>query len=85
MILTPIQVKSFWRLWAAACRAQGWTRPAMSSAEIDAKRKEILAGFGFDSLRLVDRGAGFGKVKAQLEMLAGRIRGEIESDHPEHD
>lgn len=85
MILTKLQVSAFWRLWASACRAQGWVRPVMTSAEIDAQRKEVLRRMGFESLHLVDRGAGFGRVKAELELLAGRVSGAIESDHPEMD
>lgn len=49
-----------------------WTRAAgLTSAEIDAKRKEFLARCGFKSLTEVDRTAGFTKVLNELIVLQG--------------
>lgn len=86
MKLSEDQVKLFWRLWAAACRYQGWTRQrGLTSAQIDVKRKELLARLGFGSLHDVDRRAGFGRVKSELLALADNLRGAVEADHPEMD
>jgi len=72
MLISKDQFKSFWRLWAQACRANGWTaRNGMSQAEIDAKRKDLLRRCAFDSLTLVDRVDGFTKVKNELIVLGG--------------
>lgn len=72
MILSRDQVKRFWFLWPQACRANGWTREnGLTTAAIDAKRKEILRECGFISLTEVDRTAGFTKVKNKLEILIG--------------
>lgn len=72
MKLTPAQVKEFWRLWPQACRANSWTKDAgLSAPEIDARRKEFLAGCGFKSLTLVDRTDGFTKVLNGLKVLIG--------------
>ena len=68
--LSGDQVKTFWSMWAKACRKQNWTRQAgMSAADIDEKRKELLARCGFKSLTLVDRLDGFTKVKNELLIL----------------
>lgn len=49
-----------------------WTRAAgLSAADIDAKRKEFLAGCGFDSLTHVDRVDGFTKLLKELQVLQG--------------
>ncbi len=86
MKLSADQVKLFWRLWSAACQAQGWTREAgLTADQIDAHRKALLSDAGFSSLTLVDRTAGFGAIKARLMTLCGSIDGAIESDHPEMD
>lgn len=72
MNLSPDQLKKFWQLWPQACRANGWTREAgLTTAEIDAKRKEFLASCGFESLTTVDRTTGFTKVKNGLLVLIG--------------
>lgn len=72
MNLAPAQVKTFWRLWPQACRANGWTKErGMTAAQIDAKRKEVLLECGFDSLTRVDRTDGFTKVKNKLLILIG--------------
>jgi hypothetical protein len=82
MNLTAPQVQRFWREWARACKAQGWTRAAgMSAAEIDVKRKEFLARCGFDSLTKVDRVDGFTKVLNELLILVGEsVAAGIESE-----
>jgi len=82
LLLSPVQVKSFWRLWAQACKAQGWTTAAgMHSGEIDAKRKDFLRSCGFESLTRVDRVDGFTKVKSELLVLVGvSIQAGMESE-----
>jgi hypothetical protein len=70
MLLSDSQTKAFWRLWAQACRVQGWTRAAGFNAEqIDAHRRDFLQRCGFDSLTKVDRVDGFTRVKKELEIL----------------
>jgi len=64
MILSPKQVKEFWRLWPQACRAQGWPK-----GEWDLHRKAFLRECGFTSLTLVDRVDGFTKVLKELQIL----------------
>jgi hypothetical protein len=70
MILTAAQQHVFWRLWQAACRAQGWTRAAgWSESEITGQRREFLRRCGFESLTQVDRTNGFTRVKNELTLL----------------
>jgi hypothetical protein len=72
MILSDAQVQRFWREWAKTCQIMNWTREAgMTSAQIDAKRKELLAACGFSSLTKVDRTAGFTKVLNELLVIQG--------------
>ena len=61
----------FFRLWAEACAAQGWDQ--LPSASREARRYEMLAACGFDSLKEVDPLRGFDRVKARLAVLANRI------------
>lgn len=87
MNLSKEQVNKFWSLWAQACRKQGWTREAgMTAAEIDAKRKELIARCGFDSLTKVDRLDGFTKVKNELLLLVSdntNLKAAAEAGNPE--
>ncbi len=84
MKLSKDQVAFFWRLWGAACRANGWTvEKGLSRADIDAIRKDCLAALGFSSLHQVDRAAGFDAVRAALLMMTDNLSGTIETDHPE--
>lgn len=70
MNLSADQVRTFWSMWAKACRVQKWTRAAgLSAGEIDARRKALLARCGFASLTKVDRVNGFTKVKSELMLL----------------
>lgn len=72
MNLSPAQVQRFWREWPKACKSMTWTKESgMTSAQIDAKRKEFLAGCGFKSLTEVDRVAGFTRVLNELLVLQG--------------
>jgi len=82
MLLSPDQVKSFWRLWSKACKAQNWTTAAgLHALEIDAKRKDFLRSCGFESLTRVDRVDGFTKVKNELLVLMGEsIQAGMESE-----
>jgi hypothetical protein len=82
MNLSGDQVKTFWSMWAKACRKQGWT----AKAEIEAKRKELLARCGFKSLTLVDRLDGFTKVKNELLLLISDhtdLKAAAETENPE--
>jgi hypothetical protein len=72
MRLSSAQVDRFWREWSMSCRAMNWTRAAgLSAAQIDAHRKELLAGCGFPSLTVVDRTDGFTKVLHEVIALRG--------------
>jgi hypothetical protein len=84
MLLCPGQVSTFWRLWSQACKARGWTAAnGLSPAGIDAKRKELLRDWGFDSLTLVDRTKGFTRVKNELIALRGdSVQAGLEADDP---
>ncbi len=76
--MTKIQSAAYWRLWSAACKAQGWTKAnGMDSAAVDAKRKECLAECGFESSRDIDSGAGFSRWKSLCERLAGNLSGAV--------
>jgi hypothetical protein len=70
--MTKDQAALFWRLWSAACQYQGWN--ALSSAERDEKRHEVLAECGFESVKDVDSLHGFDRVKARLLELQGRVQ-----------
>lgn len=86
MKLSKAQVAMFWRMWSKACQVQGWTREnGFAAAQTDAKRKDVLGRCGFSSLHDVDRSAGYGRVKAELESLAEKLAGAIESVKPELD
>ncbi len=86
MLLTDAQVKRFWRDWSAACKAHGWTRAAgLTATQIDHHRRDLIERAGFRSLTAVDRGAGFGRVLAELGILLGQVKAAVESDHPEMD
>ena len=78
MKLSPPQVSRFWREWSAACRAQEWTGH-LSAAEIDAKRKELLARAGFGSLTLVDKTRGFDRVLLELAALQDSITKQVQA------
>lgn len=86
MNLSKDQVNKFWSLWAQACRKQGWMREAgMAAGEIDAKRKELIARCGFNSLTKVDRMDGFTKVKNELLILISdntNLKAAAESENP---
>jgi len=74
MILTKSQQHRFWREWAAACRAQGWTAAeGWTGSEIDVERRALLDRAGFESLTQVDRADGFDRVLAELGQLQSDI------------
>ena len=84
MKLNAAQLSLFWRLWAAACRAQGWdAEHGLNSAAVNARRKEFLASLGFTSLTEVDRCDGFSLVKRELLKLDDRISGAMEEVNPQ--
>lgn len=86
MLISDAQVKRFWREWSAACKMQKWTRAAgLSSAQIDARRKDLLKRAGFDSLTHVDRAAGFGRVLAELGLLKTQLVAAVEHGNPSLD
>lgn len=86
MKLSKAQVTLFWRLWGQVCRYQGWTvELGLTRAEIEQRRKSLLADCGFNSLTRVDRSAGFGRVKAALMTLCDNLDGAIEADNPSLD
>ncbi|HEX4122327.1 MAG TPA: hypothetical protein VH619_17055 [Verrucomicrobiae bacterium] len=74
--MTQDQISLFWRLWSGACAYQGWD--AMSSADRDEKRHEVLAECGFASAKHIDRTDGFDRVKKHLLELQGRVHNESE-------
>ncbi len=81
MKLTPPQLKRFWREWAAAARAQKWTREdGLSPAEIDQHRRDVIQRAGFNSLTAVDRTRGFDRLLADLGRLQSNIARTIETD-----
>jgi len=86
MKLSAAQVQFFWREWPKACKAQCWTKErGFTAADIDAKRKEMLARVGFNSLTEVDRVKGFTRVKNELLILKGKnIQAGIEG-HTQHE
>lgn len=86
MLLSESQVKRFWREWADACRAQGWTtEKGVTSKQVDAHRKSLLKRAGFESLKQVDRSAGFNRVLGELGILSSRLKPTVERDNPQID
>lgn len=87
MNLSGDQVKTFWSMWAKACRRQGWTAAkGMSTAEVEAKRKELIARCGFASLTQVDRMDGFTRLKNELLLLISDntdLKAAAETENPE--
>lgn len=77
MLLSPGQQSKFWKLWAGACAAQGW-----QGEEKELRRKEVLLGLGFASLKEVDKLGGFDRVKAHLLTLQDRLDGASEEVFP---
>lgn len=78
MILSKSQQQLFWKLWNGACDCQGW-----SSAEAEARRREVLRDVGFESLTQVDKTVGFDRLKARLMTLQNRISGAMEEVYPD--
>jgi hypothetical protein len=66
MKLSHKQLHRFWREWAAACRAQGWT----DRAQMETERHNLLARAGFTSLTLVDPSVGLDRLLAELASLS---------------
>lgn len=74
MLLTKAQLTLFWRAWAAACKAQGWTRDGgLTTGEINLLRREILTEVGFRSLTEVDPGPGFDRLLARVRGLDDQL------------
>ena len=80
--MTSAQQSAYWRLWSAACKAQGWTREnGLDAAAIDHHRKECLAECGFESSKDIDSGAGFSRWKSLCERLSGKLVGAVHEVH----
>jgi hypothetical protein len=75
MLLSPAQIKRFWREWSAACKAQQW--PA---SETEPQRKALLQRAGFSSLTTVDQGKGFTAVLKELAILQDNLKGMLRAD-----
>lgn len=76
--LTKIQTLSYWRLWKAACDAQGWTRErGLKTADIDAKRRRCLAECGVESMKDLDSGTGFTNWKNLCLRLTGDLNAAV--------
>ena len=70
MKLSQPQVSRFWREWAQACRAAGWTKEnGYGKTEQEEERKKLLARAGFSSLTQVTRVGGFDRVLGELAAL----------------
>jgi hypothetical protein len=83
MLISTAQQTLFWRTWAAACQTQGWTRErGLNSAEINAKRREMLAEIGFKSLKDVDHRSGFDRVLSRVRRLADSVQGAMDENAP---
>jgi hypothetical protein len=77
--MTDSQWRLFWRLWKSACDAQGWTKAkGFSPSQVDQQRYAVLNRLGFNSLLQVNARAGFDRLKAELERLAGQVSGAAE-------
>ena len=75
MLLTPPQVKRFWREWSACTRLHHWP-----TDEVQPQRKALLARAGFTSLTLVDPHAGYTAVLKQLATLQDNLTGMLSAD-----
>lgn len=78
MKLSKAQVTLFWRLWSQACRAQGWDK--FPREEIEVRRKELLRGCGFASLKDVDGKGGFDRVKQALLLAQDSVAAGLEDE-----
>lgn len=65
------QFNLFWTAWSRACKYQKWD--ALTTAQREEKRHEILQSLGFESLKHVDATQGFDNVLRRLERLAGTV------------
>lgn len=70
MLLSKAQVCWFWREWSKACSVQGW-----QGDEKEQRRREVLQEVGFASLTMVDKTAGFDRLKARVMALQYRLEG----------
>ena len=75
MLLTPPQVKRFWREWSACTRLHHWP-----TDEVQPQRKAMLARAGFLSLTLVDPHEGYTAVLKELAILQDNLTGMIAAD-----
>jgi hypothetical protein len=78
MKLSKAQVTLFWRLWSQACRAQGWDK--FPREEIEVRRKELLRGCGFASLKDVDGKGGFDRVKQALLLAQDSVAAGLDNE-----
>lgn len=96
-IMTPRQTKTYWSMWNAACKAQGWRVGApvpqflnsqlstLNSQLIDALRHRCHVDAGVpESSKHINSTHHFDAIKAHLLFLANNLKGAVETDHPEH-
>ena len=76
--MSTAQMLSFWRMWGAACKTQGWDR--LTPPQRDEKRHEMLAALGFASVKDVGMTGDFDRVKKRLLELADKVTPENEED-----
>src|SRR4051812_21710202 len=77
MNISPSQLKRFWNKqngWPAIVAKHGW-----DSTQAETERKAMLARAGFDSLTLVDPGAGFSRVLNELAALNDDLAGMLKA------
>lgn len=83
--MTEAQHASYFKLWASACKAQGWNK--LPTAAREAKRREVhVQVFGAPkSAKDINHTNDFGAIKAKFEFLAGQLRGAMEDGEREPD
>lgn len=84
MRLSKAQLSLWWREWARACTAQGWTREnGWTSAAVDDQRHAILREFGHETLHTVDNRA-FDRILARVRTLQSRLDGAVDEVRPQN-
>jgi hypothetical protein len=79
MLLTPFQVKRFWREWSACIRLHHW-----DTSESELERKAMLHRAGFISLTRVDPDKGFTAVLKELAAMNDNLGGMLQADANKH-
>jgi hypothetical protein len=79
--MSPAQTQFYWSLWKGVCIRQGWTtKNGMTTAEIDAKRKEVMRevfrrDFSSKDIQTNDQ---FTLIKNRFLFLKDNLQGAIE-------